>query len=230
MSDPFASGPIALTLAWLATGGVFIYAALGLLKFLLDKADAARPFKVWLVLCLAALAPARYIFFQAIAGLTFPFQSFSGFLLSFILVLYVPLVFGVLYLVGIGIPVGVTILVLGDEENRDAGRYIGASVVLPIVCLLGSWLFYLTLPLAASTVRWLPAEPVIKATNGPAAFAFDHVASQFTPMAVPKYFELTPQDAKALRRCHIAAVYLGAEEELKFLRKAYPDVYEAVTE
>ena len=68
MPDPFASGPIATTLAWLATFGFFVYAAVALLSFLFEKKDIARPFKLWLVLCLAFLAPARYIFFQIIAA------------------------------------------------------------------------------------------------------------------------------------------------------------------
>ena len=229
MADPFASGPIATTLAWLATVGTLAYAGVFLFGFLVEKKDMARPFKIWLVLCLAFLTPARYIFFQIVASETFAVQSFSAFFSTFILALYVPIVFGVLYFIGIGIPLGVTVLVLGDEDRRDAGRYVGAVVVLPIVCLLASWLFHLALPLAAKTVRWLPAEHVIKATNGPAALVFDHIAAPFSPLILPKYFELTPKDAKAVRRSHVAALYLDATEEARFVKSAYPEVYETVT-
>lgn len=229
MDDPFASGPIATTLAWLVTVGTLATAIVGLISFLADKKDMARPFKLWLVLCLLFLAPGRYIFFQLVAAEAFVVQSFSAFFASFILALYVPIVFGILYFIGIGIPLALTILVLGDEERRDAGRYVGAAVVLPIACILATWLFYVTLPLAATTVRWLPAQQVVRATNGPAAVVFDYVAAPVAPLRVPTYFELTPKDAKALRRCHVASLYLSAKEEARFLKMAYPSVYEIVT-
>lgn len=229
MDDPFASGPLATTLAWLVTVGTLAPALVGLIGFLVEKADMARPFKLWLVLCLLFIAPGRYIFFQLVTAETFVVQSFAAFFASFILALYVPIVFGVLFFIGIGIPLALTILVLGDDKRRDAGRYVGAAVVLPIACLLASWLFHVTLPLAARTVRWLPAQQVVRATNGPAAVVFDYVAAPVAPLRVPTYFELTPKDAKALRRCHVASLYLSAKEEARFLKMAYPAVYEIVT-
>lgn len=135
MDDPFGSGWIALTLAWLAVVGSLLYALGSLVAFLFEKKDMARPFKLWLVLCLALLAPTRYVFFQFVLGESYMVQSWFGFFSSFLLGLYVPIVFGILYLIAFGLPLGFTLLVLGDEDRRDAGRYIGAVVVLPIICL-----------------------------------------------------------------------------------------------
>jgi len=230
MDDPFGSGWIALTLAWLAVVGSLLYALGSLVAFLFEKKDMARPFKLWLVLCLAFLAPTRYVFFQFVLGESYMVQSWFGFFSSFLLGLYVPIVFGILYLIAFGLPLGVTLLVLGDEDRRDAGRYIGAVVVLPIICLVSTWLFHLALPYAAKTVRWLPAEPVIKATNGPAAVVFDYIAAPLSPLTMPKYFELTPQDAIALRRCHVAALYLSSNQEARFVKKAYPLVYNEISQ
>lgn len=230
MDDPFGSGWVAITLAWLVTGGSLAYALTSLISFLVEKKGMARPFKIWLVLCLAFLAPTRYIFFQLVLGESYMVQSWFGFFSSFLLAIYIPIIFGILYFIGLGLPLGVTLLVLGDEDRRGAGRYVGAVVVLPIICLISSWLFYVTLPYAAMTVRWLPAEPVIKATNGPAALVFDHVTAPLSPLTMPRYFELTPQDAKALRRCHVASLYLSSSQEARFVKKAYPNVYDTVTQ
>lgn len=229
MPDPFASGPIALTLAWLVTAGSLFAAAGKLIGFLLEKGDMARPFKLWFVLCFFLLSPARYIFFLLIAGETFAVQSIGAFFNAMVLVFYVPIVFGLLCLIGAVLPAILTLVVLGDEERRDTGRYIGATVVLPVACFVGSWLFILALPYAAKTVRWLPAAQVIKATNGPAAFVFDYITRPYSPIYPPPYFEFTPRDRVAFRRCHVAALYLSAQGEAKFYKTAYPDVYKRFT-
>lgn len=71
---------------------------------------------------------------------------------------------------------------------------------------------------------------MIKATNGPAAVVFDYIAAPLSPLTMPKYFELTPQDATALRRCHVAALYLSSNQEARFVKKAYPLVYNEISQ
>lgn len=124
MTDPFASGPIGITLAWLATSGMLIYATVSLFTILFAKDDIARPFKIWLTLCLLFLAPVRYVVFLAIAGASFPWHSVSAFINSFILALYIPVVFGLLFFVGV--PVSTVYSVRGTKRRTEI-RWGGAG-------------------------------------------------------------------------------------------------------
>ena len=68
-------------------------------------------------------------------------QSFGAFVSVFLLAIYVPIVFGILYFIGIGLPMLPTMAILKNQERMTFGRGLAASIVLPIACILSSFLF-----------------------------------------------------------------------------------------
>jgi hypothetical protein len=70
-------------------------------------------------------------------------QSFGAFLSVFLLAFYIPIVFGILYFIGIGLPMLPAMAILKNQERMTFGRGLAASVVLLIACIICSFLFYL---------------------------------------------------------------------------------------
>ncbi len=152
-------------------------------------------------------------------------KSFSSIIL---LAPYVPIVFGILYFIGVGLPFLVAALITGKSEHLSFDRGIIAAIVFPIICLISTYIFYLILPFAAWTIHWVNPKDVIKATNGPAAIVYKNIAAPFSPTMLPGIFEQTPQQDIDLLRCNVATTYLGNKKFWYFVKLQYPDIYEQI--
>lgn len=69
-------------------------------------------------------------------------QSFCAFVSVSLLAIYVPIVFGILYFIGIVLPMFPAMAILKGQERVTSGRGLAASIVLPIACTISSFLFY----------------------------------------------------------------------------------------
>ena len=225
----FESSTFSAVLAWLLSVPLLL-GAVGLVFTVFQRHEGIpRAFSIWLGLCLLIFSPARYMLFQVTLATCYMVQSFSAFVSTLILAMYVPIVFGLLYAIGIGLPMLSLFPLLGRSERMTFGRGLLASVVLPVVCILSSFLFHLVLPYAGWTVHWLKARDVIRASNGPSAFMFHYFAAIGTPTILPGFFDQTPHQPRDLLRCHMAAVYLGDRGKAYFVAKQYPELFKELT-
>lgn len=228
--EVFDSSIVSSILSWLFC----VPLLLGILAWLFtvfEKHEGIpRAFSIWLSVCLIVFSPIRYLLFLFAAATCYMFQSFHAFITIFLLALYVPIVFGLLYFIGIGLPMLSLVPILGKSERLTFGRGLAASVALPVACVIGSLLFYLVLPYAGWTVHWLRARDVIRATNGPTALVYRYFASVGTPTRVPGFFDRTPQTSQDLLRCHVAGIYLGDGQMGYFVAHQYPELYREMTE
>jgi hypothetical protein len=223
--DPFASSTFSLVLSWISAFPVLIAAAAIPFTTFGKELRGYRALFVWFGVCLLALSPLRYLFFLLVAGSSYIFQSWGAFFSVFILGFYIPIVFGLLYSLGVGVPFLAVSVVIGKREDISFDRGILAAVVFPITCIISSCLFYLVLPAAAWTIRWLNPNDVIKATNGPSAMVYRYVAVPCSTTMVPGIFPSTPQSPEDLLRCHVATTYMGKQEFWYFVKKQYPEIY-----
>lgn len=228
--DVFDSSIVSSILSWLSCVPLLAWILAWSFTVFAKHDGIPRAFSIWLSICLIVFSPIRYLLFLGAASTCYMFQSFHAFSTIFVLALYVPIVFGLLYLIGIGLPMLSIVTFLGTSERLTFGRGLAASVVLPVACLIGSFLFHLALPYAGWTVHWLRARDVIRATNGPPALVYRYVASIGTPTHVPRFFDRTPQAPQDLLRCHVAGVYLGDREFSYFVAHQYPELYREMTE
>lgn len=226
--DYFASNSVSLFLSWIVSIPLFITLIVYGFQSIFTKTDFPKVLIVWLVICLLLFSPLRYIFLQIIVSLSYPVQSLRAFVNSLILSTYVPIVFGILYFIGIGLPILAASLVIGSGAQIKKWKYALFAIVLPVFCIISSLVFYSALPLAAWTVRWVNPADLIKATNGPALYAYKFIAMVGTPISLPKYYEKTPGTAEDLLRCHVAALYLGKTGEAYFVSKQYPEIFEGL--
>lgn len=178
------------------------------------------------MICLLFLSPARYLLFQCILGFSYIVQSWRALFSTFWLSLYVPIVFGILYFIGVGLPFLPISFIIGKSDNVSFDKGVILAIVFPIICLISTFLFFFILPYAAWTIRWVNPNDVIKATNGPAAVVYRYVTSPYSPTMLPEIFEQTPQKDIDLLRCHVAAIYLGNQEFWYFLKLQYPNIYQ----
>ena len=99
-----------------------------------------------------------------------------------------------------------------------------ASLVAPVLFVLGSAVWFITLPYAAISTHWLSADNVIRATNGPPAYFYEYVVEPTTPLHIPVYAkEWEFGSAKEHLRAHVASVYLSDSQHAAYLSKAYPE-------
>jgi len=203
-------------------------------KALFERMDPSIPrwFGIWLAVCLVVFSPLRYIILQVIVASAYAVQSVGAFISIFPLALYVPIVFGILYLIGVGLPLYVTLRVaVGNLKTSQMakGRLALASLTAPVVMLVGYTAFFWLLQFATLTVHWLRAEDVIGATNGPAYVSYHLVLGHLMPLTVMGYYaEVTHNDRDMLRN-HIASFYLGEKSETRYVRLAYPALYARLT-
>ena len=224
--EVFESSMISLILSWIFCVPIII-SIIGFILQLFSKREGIPwLFSAWLGLCLLLFSPARYLIFQVAVGTSFMVQSFGAFISVFILAIYVPIIFGILYFIGIGLPMLSITLILKNQKRMTFVRGLAASVVLLITCIVCSFIFYRALPLAGMSTGWLSVKDVIKATNGPPALIYKYFASPFTPTILPGFFEDTPQQDIDILRCHIAAVYISDKKLGYFVKHQYPEIYE----
>ncbi len=229
-TDPFASHTISTVLAWIICVPIIVQVLLTLWGVFFAKQEFPRGLTIWFGLCFLIFSPLRYMIFQLATAATYPVQSLSALLSCVVLVIYVPIVFGILYAVGLGLPMLGMSMVYGKGAEPPKWRVVLACLVLPVLLTLGSVFFQKVLPCAGWTVRWLRAEDVIRSTNGPAYVVFKYFASIGAPYQLPRYFENTPKTTRDLLRCHVAGIYLNDREHARFIDRQYPQLVEEYTE
>ncbi len=222
-----------MILAWIVAGPVVIGVLTAGMRILFERTDHGVPrwFVVWMTLCVIVLSPFRYIVLQLVVASAYPVQSVQAFISVFPLALYVPIVFGLLYAVGVGLPLYVTLRVAFGSASKQApstGQLIIGSAIAPLSSLAGYFAFFWLLHFAAFTVHWLRADDVIGATNGPARVTYS-VFGFLMPLPVKGYYtEVSNTDRETLRN-HVASYYLGWKGEARYVRLSYPALYQRLT-
>lgn len=227
--EVFESNMISQMLSWIICLPIII----GIIRFTLGlfakQDNIPWGFSAWLGICLLVFSPARYLLFLVALASSYTVQSFSAFLSTFLLAIYFPFIFGILFFIGISLPMLPVMAILKDEERITFGRGLAASIVLPIACITSCFIFYWALPLAGKTVGWLSVKDVMKATNGPPALIYKYYTSPFAPTFLPSIFDQTPQQDIDLLRCHVAAVYVSDKKFGYFVKHQYPNIYKRAT-
>ncbi len=233
-ADPFASSTISTVLAWVVALPV-ILAALGAgigMLFERTSDEIPRWFVVWLMLSLLILSPLRYMVLQIIVSSAYPTQSLRAFLSFFLLALYVPIVFGALYFVGLGLPLILTLRVVFGSLTKPKvtrPRLALGALMAPLNAVGGYFAFFWLLQFAALSVHWLKAADVIGATNGPASVTYSLVLGRFMPLPIRGFYADVTQTDRDMLRNHVASYYLGRSAEARYVRLAYPDLYSRLT-
>lgn len=233
-ADPYASGTISLVLAWMFSIPVILSLVGGGVGILFEKTndDVPRWFLVWLVLCVLVLSPFRYIVLLMVIGTAYPVQSLGAAISVFPLAFYVPIVFGLLCLAGFVLPLLLTLAIafqgLASPVVTKSRLLLGA-LVAPVNMVGGYILFFWLLTYAGMTVHWLRGEDVIGATNGPALFIYEHGLKYGLPLPVAGHYQNVTQSDQDMLRNHVASFYLGNQPEAKYVKQAYPSLYEKLT-
>lgn len=228
--DPFSSPMISQILAWIFSipliCGILCYCII----ILFTKIEGIpRIFIIWLLICLILFSPVRYIVLQLFLAVAFPYQSIVAFLSSIPLVIYIPIVFGILYAIGLGFPLFLTMFIAGTKEPISKGRLFLAGIAAPIIFLIFSTIFYNILPYAAYSTHWLGTKEIIRTTNGPSYYFYRYAVEQFTPLQFPGFTKdigLQNMRVKERFRAHVAGVYCGDKHFWYYVSKTYPDYFE----
>ncbi len=233
-SDPFASGWLSLILAWILAIPVILGVIAEGLILLFERTSEAIPrwFVVWMALCILILSPFRYTVLQLIVASAYSVQSGRAFFSLFLLALYVPIVFGLLYFIGIGLPLLLTLrIAFGSLSKPKAttGRLIFGGLIAPLNALGGYLAFFWVLPFAAFTIHWLNLYDVIGATNGPATVTYSLGLKHVMPLPVKEYFTEVSNTDREMLRNHVASFYLGWRGEARYVKLSYPELYTRLT-
>ena len=227
MSDYFQSHTVSLILTWVFSIPPIVGTVVLAIGFFFEKSEGVpRVLTIWLLICVLLFGPLRYILLQVFIVTAYPFQSLGALLSTFILVFYVPIVFGILYAIGIGLPCLGTIAIAGFKDPHSKIRLLLSTVVTPVICSIASGLYFLVLPYAAYSTHWLSPQNVIRATSGPPEYFYRCVAERMTPLQFPAFVReigLENLSAKERLRSHVAAVYLGERAFSFFVYKSYPE-------
>ena len=228
MNPPvFESSFISLTLAWVfAIPTLLGVIAMGGSIFIKHE-GFPWVLSLWIGICVIILSPARYILFLLISASSFPFQSFGAFIDTFILALYIPIIYGILSMMAF-LPFAAIYKLFSN--NITALKSVLIAVLIPISCVISSAIFFFLLPCAGMTLGWVKAKDIIKATNGPAAFYFKYVVAPYAPILLPDFYQQTPKQDIDMLRCHVAEVFLSDKRKIYFLKNQYPDIYNTITE
>ena len=229
-TDLFSSPIISQILTWISSIGLIVAIILFPVSMLFEKQEGIpRIFTIWLLICILLFSPFRYILLQLFIAIAFPFQSISGFFSFFLLALYIPIIFGILYAIGLGIPLLATFLIAGKKEPLSKIRLFLAGIAAPIVFLVFSAIYYNILPYAAYSTHWLGTKEVIRSTNGPSYYFYRYAVEQFTPLQFPGFTKdigMENMSTKERYRAHVAIVYCGNKQYWYYIYKAYPDYFE----
>ena len=183
MSDFFASPLISQILTWIFS----IPMIFGLLAYVIgmvfDKmGEIPRIYRWWMFICIILFSPLRYMVLQIFVAKAFPFQSFTGFLQSLLLTIYIPIVFALLYTIGFVLPALLVVLIIGTKNYRSKARLFLSGIVAPLIFLIFSFFYYNLLPYAAYSTHWVEPKALIRSTNGPPYYFYRYAVEQFTPL------------------------------------------------
>ncbi len=233
MDDYFQSHSISVILTWLFTIPIILALIAEGIKILFEKTEGIpRLFTFWLVICVLLFSPFRYMLLQLFMATAYPFQSLKALLTTFVLGLYIPIVFSILYFIGLGLPLIGTIAVSGIRSPSSKSRLWLSAIAAPFIFLIAGWLYYMVLPYAAYSTHWLDPRDVIRAANGPPEYIYKYVVEQMTPMQYPSYVHEMGFDRlspKERLRSHVAAIYLGEKQFSYFVYKSYPEEFRKKT-
>ena len=233
MDDYFQSHTFSIVLTWLFSIPLILGLIGVVISYLFEKVEGiSHFFMVWLLICILLFSPLRYLFLQIFMAIAYPLQSFRAFFTTFILAIYIPIVFGIIYAIGFVFPTIGVLAIVGFKDNVSKIRLWLSALAAPIIFLIASYLFYLVLPYAAYSTHWLYAEDVIRATNGPPEYFYRYIVEPFTPLILPRYVEEIGFDnfsPKERLRSHAALIYLGQKQFTFFVYKSYPEEYKRKT-
>jgi len=233
MNDYFQSYTISLILAWMFSILIIVRLMPVMIGVLFEKsAGMPRSLMIWQSICLLLFSPLRYILLQLVLATSYPVQSFLALSSFFLLLLYIPIVFSILYAIGLGLPL-LTAIVVEMLNNKSSKIRVWLSAVASLfVCILARWIFFIVLPYAAYSTHWLNPQDVIRATNGPAEYFYRYVAEPMNPLQFPEHVrELGIQNltARERLRAHVAELYLGEKAFSVFMHKSYPEEFKGKT-
>ncbi len=234
MDDYFQSHTFSIVLTWLFSIPLILVLIAAAIYFLFKKVEGiSRFYLAWLVICVLLFSPLRYILLQIFVAIAYPLQSFRAFFTTFILVIYIPIVFGIIYAIGFALPALGVMAIVGFKDTVSKIRLWLSSLAAPIVFLIASYLFYLVLPYAAYSTHWLYTKDVIRATNGPPEYFYRYVVEPMVlkirfPMYVKEigFDNLSPKERL---RSHVAMVYLGEKQFTFFVYKSFPEEFKRKT-
>jgi hypothetical protein len=231
-ADPFASSTVSLVLAWACALPFLIYTVSTAGALLISKTPGVpKWFLIWTGICIVALSPFRYIILQFLFGAAFPVQSWRALLSSMGLVVYVPIVFGILFAIGLVLPLIITLWVgLGNLDSpRTSGfRLLAGFIVAPVASSLAYVLFFWALQYAAISTHWLRADDVIGSTNGPAQVVYGLGLGRVLPLPVSGLLTSVTRTDRDMLRNHVATYYLGRREFDRYVHEAYPALYNSL--
>jgi hypothetical protein len=227
LADFYQSSQISLVLSWIFAVPTLLAFAVGGVALFNENTDTPIFVRLWVGFCVFFLTPFRYIMLQLLFAECYFFQSFGAVFSSMLVALYMPIVFGILWFIGLGLPI-LLLYPLVKNSVKFGIREIIAMVLLPVTCLLATLLFSIALPIAAKTVHWLDGRDVIRATNGPTQFFYDFVTSRLYLHDLPPYFYDTPMKSRDALRAHVATVYLDDYDHIEFIQKSYPEIFESL--
>lgn len=229
-SDFFASPIISQILTWIFSIPIVLCMLEVAVTMLFKKQEGIpRIYTLWLIICLILFSPLRYILLQLLVAIAFPFQSFTAFLSTFLLAIYIPIVFGLLYAIGLILPLFLTVLIVGVQNPPPKGRLFLSGIVGPLIFFVFSTVYYTLLPYAAYSTHWIGPKELIRSTNGPPYYFYRYAVEQFTPLQFSGFTHdivLENLDAKERFRAHVAAVYCGNKQHWYYVSKAYPVYFE----
>ena len=233
MDDYFKSYTVSIILTWLFSIPLIVGVIGFAISMIFEKVEGvSRLFLIWLFICIILFSPLRYLILQLFVAIAYPLQGLRAFLSFLLLAVYIPIVFGILYAIGFGLPIFVVFAIVGFKEKISKIRLWLSALSAPFLFSIGSFLFYLVLPYSAYSTHWLHSKDVIRATNGPPEFFYRYVVEPFTPLIFPSYvdeFGMNNLSPKERLRAHVASVYLGQKEFNFFMYKSYPDEYKRRT-
>ena len=229
MPEVFESSTFSLILAWLCCLPTIMFAVSWIFMTVAKHDGVPWLISAWLGVSILVFTPARYLLWLVLTAESYLVQSFGAAFSGLICALYVPLVFGLLYMIGVGLPLASLGAIFPKDKQFTWGRGIAACIVVPVVGIVASVIFFWALPYAGWTVHWLKAKDIVRATNGPSAFMWRYFTSVGAPIILPGFYDQTPQTPTDEVRCHAAALYLNDARQAYFVKNQYSELYKKLT-
>lgn len=228
--DEFAGNSAALIVSWLCAVVTLVVICSAIAQLTVGQRGWKLALVVWTVVSLLLVAKLiNYVIWILLIAGSYPWQSFGAFGSVLLLALYVPIVSCLLILIGFATPIVTMTMLLDQEKMKPVWAFVIAIPVIPIASLLGSFLFFLALPVATQTIGWLNPKDIIKASNGPAEIWWRYVVNPMNSPSDanlnPAIVDLTPGTHKDVMRLHIAHTYFNNANQAWFLQRQYPRVY-----
>lgn len=163
-----------LSMAWFGSLWVIYFLLLIPSRMIKKKDGFGRLFIVYIYLYYLGSSVLPWVLFQMVLGEAYLFQSITSLLSGIYLALYIPFVFGLLYIIGLILPIPIAMMIHGGH-NTNRVRKIIAGVSVPLIFFIFSIFFGALNPIASKTVRVPRTHDIIAAGNGPGFYIFKYV-------------------------------------------------------